>query len=81
MSDSTAIDRNRRALLCAAGWSALLPNVLRAAEPAWPAKPVKIIVGFAPGGGSDFIARLLAQKLTMRLGSPVIGDVPGSGQK
>jgi tripartite-type tricarboxylate transporter receptor subunit TctC len=38
----------------------------------YPAKPVQIIVPFAPGGGSDFIARFAAQRLTETLGSQVI---------
>ena len=38
----------------------------------YPAKPVKIIVGFAPGGGTDLIARIVAQKLTERWGQSVV---------
>jgi tripartite-type tricarboxylate transporter receptor subunit TctC len=46
----------------------------------WPAKPVRFIVPFTPGGGNDTIARLIGQKLTGVLGQQIIIDNrPGAG--
>lgn len=42
------------------------------AQERYPSKPITMIVGFAPGGSTDFIARLLAQKLEQALGQPVV---------
>lgn len=38
----------------------------------WPQKPIRVIVGFPPGGGADAMARLIASKLPERLGQPVV---------
>jgi tripartite-type tricarboxylate transporter receptor subunit TctC len=46
----------------------------------YPNKPVHILVGFGPGGGMDLLARIVGQKLSERLGQPVIIDnKPGAG--
>jgi len=68
----------RAALLGAA--VAGLATLARAQAPAWPAKPIRLVVTFAPGGSSDVAARIVAPRLAERLGQAVVIDNrPGAG--
>lgn len=66
-----------RALLAA---SALAVVGGAARAQAWPARPIRLVVPFATGGGSDFIGRFMAQRLGQALGQPVVVENrPGAG--
>lgn len=73
----------RRALtrvLLAAALALLGPAGAHAAD-AWPNGPMKIVLGVPPGGGTDIIARLIAQKLSVAFNqSVVVENRPGAGQ-
>ena len=56
-----------------AAWAGILVLPTAAlAQSEYPNKPVKLIVGFAPGGSTDIVARIVAQRLGERLGQTII---------
>src|SRR5215510_3036475 len=71
----------RRQFLRLAAGAAALPAVSRVARAqAYPTRPVRLIVGYAAGGGNDILARLIGQWLSERLGQQfVIENRPGAG--
>ena len=69
---------NRRSLLASAALFAVVPGLGRA-QAGYPNKPVRLIVPFAPGGTTDIIARVVAEKINGPLGQPVIVDNKAGG--
>ncbi len=68
----------RRRLFLAASAAASL--VRPSFADTWPSRPLKLVAPFAPGGGSDFTSRLIAEKLSVRLGQTMLVDnKPGAG--
>src|SRR5882762_3801928 len=69
----------RGMLLASLAIVASFANVQSASTQAFPARPVRIVVGFPPGGVGDIVARLVGQWLSERLGQPfVIENRPGA---
>jgi tripartite-type tricarboxylate transporter receptor subunit TctC len=71
----------RRQFLQLAAGAAVLPAVsTKAKAQAYPSRPIRLIIGYTPGGAADLTARLMGQWLSERLGQPfVIENRPGGG--
>jgi tripartite-type tricarboxylate transporter receptor subunit TctC len=69
----------RRQLLVLAGASAALPAFAQSSQN-YPARPLRLVVPFTPGGSSDVLARAIGTEMSRSLGQPVVIDnVPGAG--
>src|ERR1700704_1679488 len=53
-----------------------LPASAQTAD-AWPSKPIRFILPFPPGGGTDILGRIIAERLTAGLGQPVVTENRG----
>ncbi|MBP6815329.1 MAG: tripartite tricarboxylate transporter substrate binding protein, partial [Burkholderiaceae bacterium] len=74
------ISTSRRRALAGLGALTILPGARNARAQAFPAKPIKLIVPHAAGGNSDAFGRILAQRLSDRIGQQVVVENrPGAG--
>lgn len=62
----------KRKLLLAALVLGSCTHAALAQAPAYPNKPVKLVVGFAPGGAADFVARAIGESLSRAMGQPIV---------
>jgi len=78
VEDAVSLSRRRFLSLTASVAALTVPQSTWAQ--AYPNRPVRLIVGFAPGGGNDIVARLMGQWLSERLGQPfIVENRPGAG--
>ena len=72
------MNRHRPALALA--FALVLAAAANAQTAAYPSKPIRLVIGFAPAGAADFVARSMSDALAKALGQPVVVDnKPGNG--
>ena len=69
--------RRALGLLALALAAFVAPGPARAQPADWPARPVRFILPFPPGGGTDILGRLIAERLSASLGQPVVAENRG----
>ena len=67
----------RRQFLTILGGAALMLPVTASAVDTYPKRPIRLIVPYPPGGGTDIVGRLLGEKLNASLGQPIVVDNRG----
>ena len=72
----------KRMGVCGAAVLMLLAGAVEAAEAPYPARPIRVLVGYGAGGGADVATRLIAPRMSERFGQPVVVDNrPGAGSR
>lgn len=69
----------RRSIVATAAATLAAPWILPAAAQAFPSKPIRLLVPFAPGGTTDLLARIMAERMGALLGQPVIVENKAGG--
>jgi tripartite-type tricarboxylate transporter receptor subunit TctC len=67
----------RRDFITFLGSAAMLGPATAKAEASFPNRPIRLIVPYPPGGGTDIVARVLGEKLGANLGRPIVVDNRG----
>ncbi|MDB5847975.1 MAG: hypothetical protein JWP29_1727 [Rhodoferax sp.] len=74
------MNANRRKLVQAAAAALALPGAWAYAQPDFPNHPIRLVISFPAGSGSDIIARYLGQKVSATLGQPIIVESKAGAQ-